>query len=44
MELEEVKCNLSDKERYAATLVSEKGASSWLAPLELKRYGFTYEV
>ena len=39
--LEEVKCNLKDEQRHAVTLVSEKGASSWLAALPLKRYGFT---
>ena len=39
--LEEVKCNLNDKQRHAVTLVSEKRASSWLAALPLKRYGIT---
>ena len=39
--LEEVKCNLNDEQRHAVTLVSEKGASSWLAALPLKRYDFT---
>ena len=39
--LEAVKCNFNDKQRQAATLVSEKSASSWLAALPLKRYGFT---
>ena len=39
--LEEVKCNLNDEQRHAVTLVSEKGASSWLAALPLKHYDFT---
>ena len=30
-----------DEQRHAVTLVSEKGASSWLAALPLNRYGFT---
>ena len=33
--LEEVKCNLNDEQRHPVTLVSEKGASSWLAALPL---------
>ena len=37
---EEVKCNLNDKQRHAATLVLEKGAFSWLAAIPLERYGF----
>ena len=41
MKLEAVKCNLNDKQRHASTLVSENVASSWLAALPLKRYGFT---
>ena len=32
---------MNDEQRHAVTLVSEKGASSWLAALPLKRYGFT---
>ena len=44
MKLEAVKCNLNDKQRHAATLVSEKGATSWLAALPLKRYGFTLRM
>ena len=41
MKPEAVKCNLNDKQRHAATLNLEKGASSWPAVLPLKRYGFT---
>ena len=39
--LQAVKCNFNDKQRHAVSLVSEKGASSWLAVLPVKRYGFT---
>ena len=37
---EQLKAKLTDKEIYTLDLASEKGSSSWLNALPLKRYNF----